>query len=181
MSMTTPQLNQHKLDGLVLYISERNFGDEHYGKTKLHKQLWMSDFRHFELTGESITGAQYIHKQFGPFCRPLDASLRRLEDTGGLAIRLRERFAYVQQRPVAHRRPDLSRFTAEEIATVEDILWETRDMSALQLTQRSHLHPGWLLTDEGDEIDYEYARIPINEPLEERMLFAVPAGQATGT
>ena len=180
MPNTPPQFNQQKLDELVLYISERNFGDEHFGKTKLHKQLWMSEFRYYELTGCSITGAKYIHKQFGPFCGPLEASLRRLDDTGSLSIRLRERFAYVQQRPVALRKADLSQFTAYEIATVEDILWETRDMSALQLTQRSHLHPGWILTKEGEEIDYEFASIPINEPLEERLLFAVPADQATG-
>ncbi len=177
MSQLTPQFDQRKLDELVLYISERNFGDEHYGKTKLHKQLWMSDFRHYELTGAPITGSEYIRKQYGPFCHRLDAALQRLEDSGCLQLRLRERFAYVQQRPLALRRANLSRFTAEEIATVEDILWETREMTALQLTQRSHLHPGWIHTQDGEKIDYEFARIPINEPLEERLLYAIPANQ----
>ncbi len=178
MTDHTSRFDSPKLDELVLYISERNVCDDHFGKTKLHKQLWMSDFRHYELRGHAITGATYVHKKFGPFCSQLDASLRRLEDSGGLTIRLRERFGYVQQRPIAQRRANFDHFSAWEIATVEDILWETREMSALQLTNRSHLHPGWSLTQEGEEISYEFARIPVNEPLEEPLMSAVPAPQA---
>ncbi len=58
-------------------------------------------------------------------------------------------------------------FTAAEIATVEDILWKTREMSAHALSLRSHLHPAWSLTADGDVIDYEFDRIPVNEALEE--------------
>lgn len=160
-------VNHSKLDELVLYIAERNLSNEHFGKTKLHKQLWMSDFRYFALFGEPLTGARYIHRQHGPFCVDLSDGLARLEDTGRLAIRLRDRFSYVQQRPIPLERADLAAFTAHEIATVEDVLWETWSMSARELSDLSHLHPGWALTDEGEEIGYEFALIPIDEPLEE--------------
>jgi len=165
-----PQLNQAKLDELVLYISERNLTHEHFGKTKLHKQLWMSDFRHFELIGEPITGARYIHRAHGPFCADLDAALARLEDAGRLAVRRRDRFGYTQQRPTARERPDLAIFCGQEIAAVEDVLWETWQLSARELSELSHLHPGWAWTKEGEEIGYELALVPINEPLEEPLL-----------
>ncbi len=36
-------------------------------KTKLFKLLYELDFKHFELTGSSVTGQKYVAWQFGPF------------------------------------------------------------------------------------------------------------------
>lgn len=156
-----------KLAELVLYIAERNLNNATFGKTKLHKQLWMSDFRHYGFTGKPITGATYVHRQHGPFCQELDQTLNSLEDQSKLEIRLRERFGYVQQHPVALKRWNLSAFTADEIAAVEDILWETWQMSAHELSERSHEHPGWRYTNDGEVISYEFANVPADLPFEE--------------
>ncbi len=162
-----PEFQQSKLDELVLYISERNLTSEWFGRSKLHKLLWMADFHYFGLTGDILTGARYTNAQHGPICEQLDASLARLEDSRQLAIQGRDRFGYTQRRPVPLVRSDLSGFSAAEIAAVEDVLWETHTMSAHQLSEHSHLHPGWRFTDEGDEINYGFAMVPIDEPLEE--------------
>jgi hypothetical protein len=170
----TARANDERLRELVLYISHRNAGNPTFGKTKLHKQLWMSDFHHAQLTGESITGAKYIHMPHGPFCEPLPMLLDTMEDSGQVAIRFQQRFAYVQQVPVPLERADLSAFSADELASVEDVLWETASQSAREMSELSHLHPGWALTEDGEEIGYEYACLPIDLPLEE------PLGQWAG-
>ena len=162
-----PDFDSGKLDELILYISNRNLVNEHFGKTKLHKLLWMSDFRYFGFTGNAITGARYINRQHGPFCEQLPQALNRLEDGGRLAIRERNLFEHSQLRPTPLKRADLSRFSAQEIAAVEDILWETWNLSAVETSQRSQLHPGWAWTKEGDAIGYEFALVPVDEPLEE--------------
>ena len=162
---TRPDLD--KLQELVLYISHRNASNPTFGKTKLHKQLWMSDFHHMQMTGAPITGATYIHKPYGPFCADLPALLHSMEDKQQITTRFRQLFAYVQQIPVALQRADLSRLTSEELASVEDVLWETANQSAKEMSDLSHLHPGWLGTSEGEEISYDFAFLPINEPLEE--------------
>ena len=167
MTTSQPKFDSGKLDELILYISARNLVNEHFGKTKLHKLLWMSDFRYFGLTGKAITGARYINRQFGPFCEQLPQALNRLEDAGRLAIRERNLFEHSQLRPTPLKRADLSRFSAEEIAAVEDVLWETWDSSTRELSSRSHLHPGWAWTNEGDVIGYEFALVPVDEPFEE--------------
>ncbi len=164
---TTSSFDATKLAEIVLYIAERNLHNETFGKAKLHKQLWMSDFRHYSLTGRPITGATYLHREHGPFCQELEEALNVLEDRQHLLIQLRDRFPYTQQKPVPLARCDYSVFSAEEIAAVEDILWDTRQLTAIDLIQRSHLHPGWYLTEEGDEISYEFARIPVDMPFEE--------------
>ena len=153
-----------KLDELVLYISNRYADNEHFGKTALHKLLWMSDFHHYATFGESITNCAYLHRQYGPMCRDLERRLRTLIDGGKLVIRPVDRFGHEQLRPVALERPDLSEFTAEEIFTVESILWEMRDMTARQLSALSHEHPGWRGTDEGEQIPYHSALLDMEQP-----------------
>ena len=162
-----PPFNQAKLDELVLYICERNLFDEHFGKTKLHKQLWMSEFHCFSLSGKPLVGATYVRGPHGPSCQQLGESLERMEDKGQLIIRLRQPFGYTKQQPVPLVRADLSEFEADEIALVEDILWETRHLNALELTSRAQLHPGWLYTEDGDEISYGFASVPSDLPFEE--------------
>ena len=167
MPAYTPQFKPAKLDALILYIAERNFANEHFGRAKLHKLLWMSDFHYFELGGEPITGAHYIHRKHGPFCAELDDAVTRLKDTRELTLRSRDRFAYSQRRLIPLLRADLSAFSAIEIAAVEDVLWETWSWSARQISEHSQLHPGWAWTKDGEEIGYEFALVPIDEPLEE--------------
>ena len=162
-----PDFQPAKLDELVLYISERNLTNEGFGRSKLHKLLWMCDFHYFGLTGDILMGARYLRAEHGPICEPLDACLRRLEDSRQISIRIRDRFGYTQQRPVPLVRSDLSEFSADEIAAVEDVLWQTYDMSPHQISEHSHLHPGWKYTGDGEEIHYGFALAPINEPLEE--------------
>lgn len=167
MSDFKPEFQQSKLEEVILYISERSLASEHFGKSKLHKLLWMSDFHHFGLNSQVLTGATYLRLQHGPICEQLGATMAKLEDTRRLSIRPSERFGYVQQRPVPLTRYDLTDFTAQEIAAIEDVLWETRGMSAHQISEHSHLHPGWNLTEDGEEINYGFAFVPIDEPLEE--------------
>lgn len=153
-----------KLDELVLYIANRYAENEHFGKTALHKLLWMSDFHHYATFGDSITGSVYVHRQYGPMCRDLERRIRVLIDGQKLAIRPVDRFGHEQLRPVALVLPDLSEFAAEEIFSVESILWEMRNVSARELSEFSHQHPGWLATSDGEEIGYESALIDLEQP-----------------
>ena len=170
MSTTTPAFRQDKLANLVLYVAERNLHNSTFGKTKLHKQLWMCDFHHYSLTGQAITGSSYIHREHGPFCKQLEHTLAMLEDGGRVAIRLRARFGYTQQHPVPLQRCDLAEFSAEEIASVEDVLWGTWHSSAKELSDQSHLHPGWQHTKDGQVILYEYSRVAMDLPFEEPLV-----------
>ena len=168
----TSTLDTAKLDELILYISERELASETYGKTKLHKLLWMSDFQHYRLTGESITGASYRHRRHGPMVDGLEQRLASLTDSQRLRIRHRDRFGYVQQRPVPLERADLSRFSGLEIAVVEQILRETQDMSARELSDLSHEHAGWRGTEDGEVIPYESALIELEQPTDEEISIA---------
>ena len=158
-----------KLSELVLYIANRYSTNEHFGKTTLNKLLWMSDFQHYVMFGEPITDSTYVHRQYGPVCRELERELRTMIDAQRLAIQPCDRFGYEQLRPVALVRPDLKKFAAEEIFTVESILWEMRDMTARQLSALSHEHPGWRGTEDGEKIPYYSALIDMEQPTPEEV------------
>lgn len=158
-----------KLSELVLYIATRYAANERFGKTALHKLVWMSDFQHYAGFGESITDSTYVHRQYGPMCRELERELLTMVDAGRIAIQSCDRFGFEQLRPVALSRPDLGQFTAEEIFSVESILWEMRDMSARDLSGLSHEHPGWRGTSDGEEIPYRSALIDMEQPTAEEV------------
>ena len=157
-----PELDQKKLDELILYISERAIADENFGKTKLNKILWMSEFHHYARYGEPIAGGTYLRQTHGPVLENLDRHLGRLKETGRLTVRVRDRYGRRQQRPIALERADLSPFCGAEIAAVEDVIHETREMTAAQLSALSHGHIGWQAADHGEIIDYNTALIPFD-------------------
>ena len=166
MENFVPEFSPNKLDELIIYISRRNFDDFNFGMSKLHKQLWMSDFHYFGLTGHVLIGATYVRRQYGPFCAQLEQALARLEDLGRLKMGIVERFNYQQRRPIALHGCDYELFCAEEIAAVEDVLWETRNMSSVEISNRSVLHPAWLCADDDAELSYGFAFAPSDEPFE---------------
>lgn len=152
-----PETDFDKFDELVLYISYRLMTTAEFGKTKLNKVLWMCDFEHFREWGESITGVDYVHQNFGPIAGCLENRLNNMVADSKIAMAYQDRFGYVQHRPVPLVSPNLRDFSGLEISTVERILEETRPLSARELTEISHEHPGWQGTKQGETIPYESA------------------------
>lgn len=144
-----------KMAELILYISVRSEGDEHFGATKLNKILFYADFIHYGKTGESITGQTYQRLEMGPAPRRLLPIRRELQETEDLVIQRRDRFGRIQERTVALREPDLTIFTGEEIKLVDDVidaLWEGR---AIDVSLLSHDFAGWKLVRDRQTIPYE--------------------------
>ena len=53
------------------------------------------------------------------------------------------------------RKPDLSKFTANEIGVIDDVLNKLGEMNAGQISDYSHNDVPWLTTNDGEIIDYE--------------------------
>ena len=174
-----PELDRGKLDELILYVCERSLTDDHFGKTKLNKILWMSEFHHYALWGETIAGATYIHHRHGPVLKDLDDHLRRLQDAGRLRVRPRDRFGKQQFRPIPLQWADRGQFSGAEIASVEDVIHETRGLTAAQISAISHAHPGYVKTGMGDAIPYAAALVPVDEDDDAELDVASPAYAST--
>jgi hypothetical protein len=139
---------------LLLYVAKRSADDAHFGATKLNKVLFFSDFLAYAQLGNSITGATYQKLRWGPAPRELLPSQRELEQEG--AVKIKRQSAFNPDKTIPLREPDLSTFTAPEIAVVDEVLDALRDDTAGMVSERSHnFSVGWQLASVQEEIPYE--------------------------
>lgn len=127
-----------KLRELILYISEKSVSDEKYGKIKLNKILWAADVLAFRQRGKSITGADYKSLPYGPAPIGMKGILDRMEADQELAIQQTSYFGNLQERPVNLRRANLSAFSGEDIACVDEVIGHCRPATAKELSDASH-------------------------------------------
>ena len=112
---------------------------ERLGRTRLAKILWLSDVEYFRKTGRTITGADdYRKDEFGPrhrrFYEAIDALKREKK------VVERQSFTPVAPRHelVPLVKPDVSDFSAEEIAIVDRITAAIIRLSAKEASDLTH-------------------------------------------
>jgi hypothetical protein len=156
-----------RFQALILYIAHRRRDDVRFGRTKMAKVLFYSDFSIYEDQGEPLTGATYIRMPFGPFPKALDKAEEALEAKGLAVLAYDVEGEYEEKRIIPIKGPpDLSGLFEEwQILVVNDWIDRIAAASAKQISDLSHSHPGWLLAERvGDEIPYETAVLPQERP-----------------
>lgn len=155
-----------KLGELVLYVADRCQTHELFGKIKLNKILFYSDVNAYSRRGRSITGVAYVKHQFGPVPSGIDVVIQDLSDDRAAVVRVRDMPDLTEQkRVVPLRKPDLTRFTAEEIAIVNEIIDWMRPMSARQISDLTHETAGWCAARMGETIPYAAAALVPDRPI----------------
>lgn len=137
--MATPKMNTTKFKELILYLAAKHEGERFWGATKLNKSLFYADFLAYQKYGQSITGAAYIALEWGPAPKALVPVQKEMVEARDIAVQ--ERAA--QHRILALREPDLSEFSAQEIALVDSVVERTRRASADTLSELTHGFLGW--------------------------------------
>lgn len=172
------EYNEAKFTELVVMVAERLRHDRVGGTSKLARVLYFSDFAHMRRYGRVITGASYVRHSSGP--APLE--LRQVRDhllALGRAAFVPESFlGYESHRLLPLDAPDLSAFSAEEIATTEGVLADLSSLTGKQVDDLAQGEPGWRCTREGDIIPYEsawIARRQVVTPTARRMAERVAA------
>ena len=145
---------ESKFKELLLYIAGRCEDDPHFGAIKLNKILFLSDFVAYAETGKPITGAEYEALEFGPAPRLLRPIRDEMQEDKDLVVQKRLRFAYSQHRVIPLREPNLSMFTAEEIALVESIIDVCHGETGKDLSEFTHGLRGWQIADYKEVIPY---------------------------
>jgi hypothetical protein len=160
-----PNFQADRFDALVLHIAGSTSDDKRFGRTKLAKVLFYSDFAIYRDQREPLTGATYIHLPFGPFPRELEAAETRLE-TAGLITLDYEKDSYEEKRIVLiGTAPDLGSFEPWQIQLIDSWIHRVQAATAKQISDLSHKHPGWLIAPRnGDEIPYATALLPQERP-----------------
>lgn len=131
------KLKKKKLEALILYIATKSQNDPTFGMTKLNKILFYSDFS-FYYEKEPITGAKYVKGDQGPMTHDLPDALDNLKAENKIAISNIKYYGYTQKKVVPLTNRDVSLFSSEEIAIVDEIIDFFRDKDAKSISEYSH-------------------------------------------
>jgi hypothetical protein len=149
------QFQKRKFEELILYVAKRLGPEAALGQVKLAKLLMASDFGAYERFGESITGATYEKWPQGHLPRELLLAQRDLEAEGAISIDVEDYYGKKLRRITAHRDPDLSEFSEDEIGVIERALRVLGLESASYLSKLSHMELGWRLAEMREPIPYK--------------------------
>ncbi len=153
------RFDARRFEELILLVARRCERDSTFGATKLNKLLFFADFAAYRKLGRSLTGADYQKLEHGPAPKQLLPTREALLERGDLFPITRDYFGKEQKRLIAGREPDVSGFSGEEIALVDEIIDSLRDLDAAAVTQLSHTFIGWRAVEYGDVIPYETAKV----------------------
>jgi Antitoxin SocA-like, Panacea domain len=144
-----------RLRELILYVAQKCTDDSTYSSTKLNKILFFSDFSAYGKYGKPITGVEYMRIDNGPAPRIMKPVLTEMEkEDKEIVIVKRPYFGYEQHRIVPLREPDLDRFTARDIAMVDDVIKTLWGLSATDVSRISH-SIAWKAAGDRQTIPYE--------------------------
>lgn len=132
-------INNKKLINCILYFAK---SVEYFGKTKLYKLLYNSDFMHFKETGYSITGLNYYAWSLGP----VPATLYHKLKNDILPEEFRNFIEIVKLGKVKkiHKiypkvEPDMSVFSIREKRILEKVAKYFQYLRANKMSEISHL------------------------------------------
>jgi len=168
MAAKTPS-SAEKLQQVILFFLER-INNIQLGRTKLMKLLYFVDFDHYETHGRSVTRALYRKLPHGPYPKEAEKLISKMEEAGLVRQVVVNHGEYRQHRLLTvNAQFDPSKFSGEELQTLERVATRWADATAAQIEAATHNEAPWSATKDGKIIDYEMAeyRHPIGfEPLD---------------
>jgi Protein of unknown function (DUF4065) len=147
--------NKHKFKTLVHYICAQRADDPFsLGATKLNKILWLSDFRAYYVSGESITGARYVKRQFGPVPHQIVPVLKELESEGAIEVKDVFHFGKPKKEYQVKYGTSIEHFPEDQQEIIEWAIKLVCDRhTAASISNASHDHI-WKAAEDGEEIPY---------------------------
>lgn len=156
--------SEAKMKELIVYVAKRSANDPRLGRTKLAKLLFLADFEAYGELGESITGACYLKRPYGPLPAEELLASKELASNDEIEIKEVDFYGYRQKHVVAKREPDLRLFEPSELAIVDAMIDRHWEDSATYLSDLSHAHPGWKFCAYGEQIPYNSVFWPREVP-----------------
>lgn len=152
-----PALKNDKFKEVLLYILERCAGKPNIGLSELHKLLYFSDFNHFELYEEHLTGLIYKKLPNGPVSMSIDTTINQMIEEGYI-LRVKTKYSGTRQiRYLPLKKADLTCLMASEKEVIDIVINQLGDFSGTAMSNYVLKDMPFLASGEGDEINYELA------------------------
>jgi transcriptional regulator with XRE-family HTH domain len=155
--ISVPTLQVNKFKNVLLYILERCAGKPNVGETVLYKLLYFSDFNHYELYEEHLTGSRYRKLPYGPVPQKFDTIIQQMIDKEQLQRVKTTYHGFPQTRYIPLEKADLTLLKASEKDVIDRVIDQMSDWSAAMISEYSHKDLPWEATDKGQDISYNLA------------------------
>ncbi|MDE2466472.1 MAG: SocA family protein [Alphaproteobacteria bacterium] len=149
-----------KFENMILYICKKSADDARFGRTKLNKLMYFSDFGFYLKRGSSISGEEYMANTNGPVPRHMKPVLDGMLADGRLGEIAIPTGLRPQQKPIAKADPKESDFSKEELGYIDDVLSKYERMNGTELSALSHAEPGFKAAKFKETIPYGTAYFP---------------------
>lgn len=158
--------DKRRFEAVVLYIAHRRKDDMRFGRTKLAKALFYSDFEAYRIDRKPITGATYIRRPFGPFPRELYDAEESLAERGHVRLdHLVDQYEEKRIVPIGPMPGEALSLVGGAAGLIDIWTDEVASASAARISELSHKHFGWRMAkNDKDEIPYETALLPDRAP-----------------
>lgn len=149
------QFSAEVLKNMIFFLASLDGG---ILKTKLNKLLFYADFIHYQIHSVSISGAKYVHLQFGPVPDNYEMHLIDLGVEGRieqLEIPFNEEITGENLRAIG--KFDSSSLPESAINVLTAVYNHFKGMGSTKISQLSHQEDGYRETKKHEPISYEYA------------------------
>jgi len=152
------EFNPGKFNELVMLVVELSSDDPRMSRVKLNKLLYRADSEAFRVLGQSISGATYVHGEFGPMAAELPFAEERLAERGYLSYSIDESGPFPRKVPEvpAGEGADRRQFSDKELEIVSRAVRELADLGGKAASDWAHEEwAGWRLTGDNEVIPYD--------------------------
>lgn len=156
----------NKTRNLILHICKKLEHTDNFGATLLNKMLYYIDNVHYLKHGEPISHLTYIKQKNGFTPKPSEFLMVRdlLVEHGEAELREVEYFGKIQKRLFALSEPELGDFSPDEIALIDNIVEQLKDMRAVEISELSHSEINWQIAKPMEELPF-YTYLLTEEPV----------------
>jgi len=146
-------MNRNKFKSLVHYVCAKCDDPSLLGATRLNKILWYAETFAFLNFGESMTGAKFVKRQFGPAPTAIVPVLEELVGEKLLLVREVSFYGFPKKEYISLKTPTLgSSFTPEQISIVDGVIDAVcNDHTAKSIVSLSH-DAIWEMAAIGEEL-----------------------------
>jgi transcriptional regulator with XRE-family HTH domain len=152
--ISVPTLQLSKFKNVLLYILQQCAGKPNVGETVLYKLLYFSDFNHYEMYEEHLTGANYRKLPFGPVPQNFDAIINQMIGDKVIQRVKTEYHGFPQTRYLPLENANLTEMLASEKDVIDSVLEQMGNWSATTISEYSHKDLPWEVTELGKDIKY---------------------------
>ena len=153
-----------RLRQLILYVAIKSRDAARFGRIKLNKVLWKSDFDSFAARGVPVTGSAYQRLRLGPAPKSMLPLYNDMLRQGWISEDITD-FGddIVERRPVALLDPDMSYFNFQDLEFVDAAISYYWTLTGMETSDDSH-GVAWQTRTDNEPIPYEAALLSDRRP-----------------